>query len=99
MAIHRHARARFLEFAIANSSPIARPALARYVRARAAQVEIDRARLESLGLNLIELPLLARGDKIRHDPARLAAAVIDLALHSRRSRLIQTAPRSRPAAR
>jgi uncharacterized cofD-like protein len=98
-AIHRHSRARFLQFAIANSSPIARPALARYVRARAGQVELDRGRLEAQGLNLIELPLVARGEKIRHDPARLAAAVIDLALHSRRGRLLQAPPRHRPAAR
>lgn len=98
-AIHRHARARFLEFAVANTSPISSPALARYVRARAGQVPVDRQRLEALGLNLIELPLLARGEKIRHDPARLAAAVIDLALHSRRSRLLQVLPRRRSASR
>jgi uncharacterized cofD-like protein len=96
-AIHRHARARFLQFAIANNSPIARPALARYVRARASQVELDRERLEALGLNVLELPLLARGEKIRHDPARLAAAVIDLALHSRRSRVLLAPARWRSA--
>lgn len=98
-AIHRHARARLVQFAIANTAPIARPALARYVRARAAQVEIDRQRLEAMGLNVLELPLLAHGEKIRHDPERLAAAVIDLALHSRRSRLIEASPRRRPASR
>ncbi|MGQ9915893.1 MAG: gluconeogenesis factor YvcK family protein [Bryobacteraceae bacterium] len=93
-AIHRHARAHFLQFALANTSPIDRPALARYVRARAQQVVLDVPRLESLGLNVIGLPLLARGEKIRHDPDRLAAAVIDLALHSRRRRLL-AAPRRR----
>jgi len=87
-AIHRHARSPFLQFALANTTPVARPALTRYVRARAEQVSLDRPRLEDLGLNVIEMPLLARGEKIRHDPDRLAAAVIDLALHSRRSRFI-----------
>lgn len=98
-AIHRHARAPLVQFAIANTSPIARPALARYVRARAEQVKLDYGRLEALGLNVIELPLLARGEKIRHDPALLAAAVVDLALHSRRARFLQTAPRRRSASR
>lgn len=98
-AIHRHARAPFLQFALANTSPIARPALARYVRARAERVLVDHGRLHALGLNVIELPLLARGDKIRHDPDRLAAAVVDLALHSRRSRLLRLTPRRRPAPR
>ncbi|MEJ5367369.1 MAG: gluconeogenesis factor YvcK family protein [Bryobacteraceae bacterium] len=92
-AIHQHARAPFLQFALANNAPIARPALARYVRAKAQQVPLDRDRLEALGLQVIELPLLARGEKIRHNPDLLAAAVVDLALHSRRGRLLAAPPR------
>ncbi len=98
-AIQRHAGAPLAQFALANTSPIARPALARYVRARAGQVAVDRDRLEAMGLNVIELPLLARGEKIRHDPERLAAAVIDLALHSRRRRMLHAIPPRRRASR
>lgn len=86
-AIHAHAGAPLVDLVIVNTQPIARATLARYARARARQVEIDAKRLEEAGLRVIGLPLLARGEKIRHDPYRTAAAVIDLALQSRRERL------------
>ncbi|MGC8881532.1 MAG: gluconeogenesis factor YvcK family protein [Bryobacteraceae bacterium] len=96
-AIYRHAGAPLLQFAIVNTQPIARARLARYARARARQVTVDQERLEQLGLQVLGLPLLARGEKIRHDPERTAAAVIDLALHSRRQRVILARPARRRA--
>jgi uncharacterized cofD-like protein len=42
-------------------------------------VEIDRDRLRSLGLNLVERELLTEDGMIRHDPDRLACAVLDMA--------------------
>jgi len=45
----------------------------------AALVEIDRDRLRGLGLNLVERQLLADDSKIRHDPDRLARAVLEMA--------------------
>jgi len=96
-AIYAHAGARFLQFAIVNTQSVAKATLARYARARARQVLIDQDRLEALGLQVLGLPLLARGEKIRHDPDRTAAAVIDLALHSRRQRLLLARPARRRA--
>lgn len=96
-AIYRHAGAPILDFAIVNTQPVSKRMLARYARARARQVEVDEKRLEELGLRVIGLPLLARGEKIRHDPARTAAAVIDLALHSRRRRVVLERPARRRA--
>ena len=53
--------------------------LNRYGAEHATLVEIDRERLRSLKLNLVERDLLAEDGKIRHDPDRLAQAVFEIA--------------------
>jgi len=50
--------------------------LKKYSAENAALVEIDRDRLRSLNLNLMERDLLAQDGVIRHDPDRLAEAVM-----------------------
>jgi len=51
--------------------------LKKYSAENAALVEIDRDRLHSLNLNLVERDLLAQDGVIRHDPDRLAQAVLE----------------------
>jgi uncharacterized cofD-like protein len=51
--------------------------LKKYSAENAALVDIDRDRLKSLNLNLVERDLLAQDGVIRHDPDRLAQAVVD----------------------
>ena len=53
--------------------------LQKYRAEHAALVEIERERLQSLKLNLVERDLLAEDLKIRHDPDRLAQAVFEIA--------------------
>jgi uncharacterized cofD-like protein len=53
--------------------------LGKYSAENAALVNIDRNRLRSLNLNLVERDLLAEDRKIRHDPDRLAQAVFEMA--------------------
>jgi uncharacterized cofD-like protein len=53
--------------------------LNRYRAEHATLVEVDRERLRSLKLNLVERDLLAEDGKIRHDPDRLAQAVFEIA--------------------
>lgn len=86
-AIHSHARRPLVDFAIVNSRPIARALRERYALARAMQVEVDRGRLDELGVDVVELPLLGRGEKVRHDPDATAEAIVGLALQSRRKKL------------
>src|SRR5690349_646377 len=50
--------------------------LKKYSAENAALVEIDRDRLRSLNLKLVERDLLAQDGVIRHDPDRLAEAVM-----------------------
>ena len=53
--------------------------LERYDAEHATVVENDRERLCALGLNIVERDLLAEDGVIRHDPDRLAAAVLEMA--------------------
>jgi len=53
--------------------------LKKYGAEHAGLVEIDRDRLHALGLNLVERDLLAEEGVIRHDPNRLAQAVLQIA--------------------
>jgi len=53
--------------------------LKKYGAEHAALVQIDRDRLCSLNLSLVERDLLAEDQKIRHDPDRLARAVFEMA--------------------
>jgi uncharacterized cofD-like protein len=50
----------------------------RYRAEHAGLVQIDHAKLRSLGLNIVEKDLLAEDGKIRHDPDRLANAVFEM---------------------
>ncbi len=60
---------------VAPSSEI----LKRYEAENAAPVEIDSSRLHALGLRTVERDLLAEDAVIRHDPDRLAQAVLEMA--------------------
>jgi uncharacterized cofD-like protein len=62
-----------------NSAAPSAEILKKYGAEHAALVKIDRDRLRSLGLSLVERDLLAEDQKIRHDPDRLAQAVFEMA--------------------
>jgi uncharacterized cofD-like protein len=53
--------------------------LERYRLERADVVDIDHARLRSMGVHIMETDLLAEDGVIRHDPDRLAKAVFEMA--------------------
>ena len=53
--------------------------LKRYENEHASLVRIDRDRLRALGVNIVERDLLAEDGVIRHDPDRLARAVLEMA--------------------
>jgi hypothetical protein len=42
-------------------------------------VRVDRDAFAAAGVEVVEADLLAEGDLIRHDPMKLARAVLDLA--------------------
>jgi uncharacterized cofD-like protein len=78
-AIERHAGKGLVDMVLANATPISESLLAHYAETGSECVTIDRETIEEMGLRVIEADLLAEGDLIRHDSAKLARAVLDLA--------------------
>ena len=63
---------------LVNSAPIPEHLLEHYAATGSEPVRCDREAIEAMGIQIVEADLLAAGDLIRHDPAKLAAAVLDL---------------------
>jgi uncharacterized cofD-like protein len=77
-AIERHVGTGLVDGVLANSTPIPEDLLSYYAATGSQCVESEREAIEALGVQVAEADLLAEGDLIRHDPAKLAQAVLGL---------------------
>jgi uncharacterized cofD-like protein len=77
-AVEQHAGKGLVDAVLANATPIPGPLLAHYAETGSECVTTDREAAETMGLQVVEADLLAEGDLIRHDSAKLARAVLDL---------------------
>ena len=68
-----------VDLCLANTAPVRPGLVERYKVEDAAPILVDRARIEALGVELVERPLASEtSDLARHSADRLAAAVMDL---------------------
>ena len=79
LAIRRHAPRVPIDDVLINAGPIPQNAVEAYTAQGATLVPPDTALLRALGYRLLERDLLGTGPWIRHDPDKLAQAVLDLA--------------------
>lgn len=86
-AIYRHSANRLLDYVAVNTRPITGAMRQRYAAQKVFQVENDIPRLEEMGLKVIGRNLLARGEKVRHEPEAIARIAVELAAESRAARL------------
>jgi uncharacterized cofD-like protein len=77
-ALERHAGKGLIDIVLANETPIPEALLAHYAETGSECVKVEREALEGMGLRVVEADLLAEGDLIRHDSAKLARAVLAL---------------------
>jgi uncharacterized cofD-like protein len=78
-ALERHVGSGIIDAVLVSSTPIPEALLSHYAETNSEPVAIDKPVLEAMGLEVIEADLLAAdGDLIRHDPEKLAAAVLEL---------------------
>ena len=89
-AIHRHAGGKLVDYAVVNIRPIASAPKRRYAKESALPVENDIDALFRMGVKVMAGNLVARGERIRHDPASTAAVVVQLAAEGRRNRSLRT---------
>jgi uncharacterized cofD-like protein len=78
-ALADHCGGHLFHHILLNSATPSMDILKKYDAEKAQLVEIDRPRLEAMGLNLVERDLLAEDGVIRHDPDRLARSVFEMA--------------------
>ena len=78
-ALLRHGHEGLIDLCLANNAPIPPELAARYGAEDAELLRVDKERIARLGVALAEYPLLsASGGYARHDPALLAAAIMEL---------------------
>jgi uncharacterized cofD-like protein len=77
-AIRRNAGVDLVDRILLNTAPLPEAAVSYYSDAGATPVRIHREALAQCGTELVGADLLAPGELIRHDPRKLAEAVIDL---------------------
>lgn len=86
-AIEKHAGKRLVDIVVVNTHPISGERRRRYAAQKVYPVEVDLPRLQEFGVEVIGRSLLAKGEKVRHDPAAVAEIAVELALKARRKRL------------
>ncbi len=84
LALRRHVPRLPVHDVLLNGAPIPTGQIRRYASKGAAPIPPDLGRLGALGCRPVVRDLLGRGAKIRHDPAKLAHALLDLAPEARR---------------
>ncbi len=77
-AIERCAGAGAVDVVLANGQEIPAARLAAYLEEGAEPVELDVEALEQRGVTVVTEDLLAAGPLVRHDPAKLSAALLGL---------------------
>ena len=78
-ALLSHGAPGLVDLCLANSAPVRPGLVEKYREEDAAPILVDRERIRAMGLELEEYPVASEGDDYaRHDPDRLAAAVLDV---------------------
>jgi uncharacterized cofD-like protein len=76
-AIRRHVPELRLHDVLCNEAPFSEEWIRRYSAEKAAPVALDPDALLALGCRIVKRDLVAEGDKVRHDPVKLAAAILE----------------------
>ncbi len=77
-ALHRHGAGGLIDVVLVNDTPAPSSVSALYERKGATPVAADDERLRALGVQVVHAEVAGGSDVFRHDPARLADAVLRL---------------------
>lgn len=86
-AIERHGGDRLLDWVIVNTHPVSGALRRRYAEQQVYPVENDLLLLSQRNFRVLGRNLLAKAEKVRHDPALIAKVAVELAAQSRRERV------------
>ena len=78
-ALLAHGGQKIIDLVLANSRPVSGSLLERYRAEDAAPLTVDRERIEQMGIELVEQPLISEtSEYARHCPVRLSKAIMEL---------------------
>lgn len=75
-AILEHAGEHVMDVCIANNTPVPERWLAPYRQEGVDQIQLERSKIEAMGVAVREFPLCLPGRYIRHDPDALSRAIV-----------------------
>lgn len=79
-AVLHHAGPRAADWIIVNNTSVSGEMLEKYSREGAMPVVFGRRSLEAMGVRVVAAPVLSESDLVRHDPGKLAAEVVRIAM-------------------
>jgi uncharacterized cofD-like protein len=82
-ALQLHGGTGCIDYVIMNTTPIGGARRRRYAAQKVYSVEPDTPRLKEMGVEVLARPLLAKGEKVRHDPAAMSRVAMELAAEAR----------------
>jgi uncharacterized cofD-like protein len=85
-ALQLHGGRGCVDYAVLNTTPLGPAQRRRYAAEKVYPVECDTPRLQEMGIEVLARPLLAKGEKVRHDDAAIARVAVELAAAARRRR-------------
>jgi uncharacterized cofD-like protein len=77
-ALQRHGLSGVIDVVLVNDAPVSAALLENYAREGAMPVSIDAGRLRDMGVKVEHAAVIAQSEVVRHDPDRLARAVLHL---------------------
>jgi 2-phospho-L-lactate transferase/gluconeogenesis factor (CofD/UPF0052 family) len=77
-ALRRHGMRGVVDAVLVNDGPVSDDVVATYERHGARPVVIDESRIRQLGVKVVRAPVATDGGAARHDPDRLAEALLAL---------------------
>ena len=80
--LHNHAGQRIFDYALINTAPISPTLLEKYALEGQTPIEADLDRIRALGVEPITGNFVHEGDVLRHDPDKVAAALLQLGLRA-----------------
>jgi uncharacterized cofD-like protein len=77
-ALQRHGLSGVIDVVLVNDEPVSEDLLDSYAREGARPVVVDAGRMRDMGVRVAHAPVIAQSQVVRHDPERLAHALLHL---------------------
>jgi uncharacterized cofD-like protein len=77
-AIYRHTKHKFLDYVLVNTTPAPFTLARKYAQEHAFQVALEEKKIREMGLKITKANLMSTRDFLRHEPGKLARAIMKI---------------------